>query len=93
MTATSKDDSPPIASAVKSRQVLPVLSRRDIEARISDGQTITVIDGHALRLDGWLRYHPGGDKAILHMVGRDATDETRGQVPPNWPPCLAVTRC
>jgi delta8-fatty-acid desaturase len=22
-----------------------------------------------------MQYHPGGDKAIRHMVGRDATDE------------------
>lgn len=31
--------------------------------------------GHALKLNSWIAKHPGGDKAIHHMVGRDATDE------------------
>jgi sphingolipid 8-(E)-desaturase len=26
-------------------------------------------------VDAWLKYHPGGPKAIFHMLGRDATDE------------------
>jgi sphingolipid 8-(E)-desaturase len=28
-----------------------------------------------MMVDAWLKYHPGGDKAIMHMVGKDATDE------------------
>ena len=54
---------------------LPLLSRRQIEGRIADGQSIVIIDQKVLKVDGWLKYHPGGDKAIMHMVGRDATDE------------------
>lgn len=42
---------------------------------IADGHTIVVYDGYVLRLDSWLEQHPGGRLAILHMVGRDATDE------------------
>ncbi|MCJ1404082.1 hypothetical protein MMC11_007307 [Xylographa trunciseda] len=52
-----------------------VLSRQDIEGLIAQGQTIIIVDMNVLRVDAWLKYHPGGDKAILHMVGRDATDE------------------
>jgi delta8-fatty-acid desaturase len=26
-------------------------------------------------MDAWMPYHPGGDKAMLHMVGKDASDE------------------
>lgn len=52
-----------------------ILTRREIEALIADGRTIIVVDGKVLKVDAWLRYHPGGNKAILHMVGRDATDE------------------
>jgi delta8-fatty-acid desaturase len=47
----------------------------DIELMIARGQKIIIVDGYALKVDGWLKYHPGGDTAILHVVGRDATDE------------------
>ncbi|OJD15767.1 hypothetical protein AJ78_04024 [Emergomyces pasteurianus Ep9510] len=52
-----------------------VLSRREIEGMIADGRCIVVVDGQVLKLDAWLGFHPGGDLAIRHMVGRDATDE------------------
>jgi delta8-fatty-acid desaturase len=52
-----------------------ILSRRAVEAMIADGHTIVVSEGRVLRLDGWLDKHPGGKLAVLHMVGRDATDE------------------
>ncbi|KAL2024788.1 hypothetical protein VTK56DRAFT_5609 [Thermocarpiscus australiensis] len=58
-----------------SRQPYAVLSRREIEALIAEGRTIIIVNQHVLKVDGWLKYHPGGDKAITHMVGRDATDE------------------
>lgn len=47
---------------------------------IADGKAIIVVDGYVLRVDSWLKYHPGGDKAIMHMVGRDATDEVNAYV-------------
>ncbi|KAK7552541.1 fatty acid desaturase-domain-containing protein [Phyllosticta citricarpa] len=60
----------------------PAPSRRDrtftrpeIEALIADGKHIVILDGKVLKCDAWMKYHPGGDKAIKHMVGRDATDE------------------
>lgn len=52
-----------------------ILTRRQVEGMIADGKSIIILDGKVLRVDAWLRYHPGGDKAIMHMVGRDATDE------------------
>lgn len=52
-----------------------VWSRREIEGVIADGRKIIILDGQALKADTWLPYHPGGDKSVLHMVGRDATDE------------------
>ncbi len=52
-----------------------VVSRSQVENMIADGRTIIIVDGKVLKLDAWLKYHPGGDKAIMHMVGRDATDE------------------
>ena len=52
-----------------------ILSRRAIEGLIADGRTIIIVDAKVLKVDAWLNFHPGGDKAIMHMVGRDATDE------------------
>ncbi|KAH8887088.1 fatty acid/sphingolipid desaturase [Thozetella sp. PMI_491] len=53
----------------------PVMSRREVEALIAEGRTIIIVEQYVLKVDAWRKYHPGGDKAILHMVGRDATDE------------------
>jgi sphingolipid 8-(E)-desaturase len=50
-------------------------SRRQVEGLIADGRTIILVDQKVLKVDAWLKFHPGGDKAIMHMVGRDATDE------------------
>lgn len=52
-------------------------SRREIEGLIAEGRKIIILDGQVIKADAWLPYHPGGDKAILHMVGRDGTDEIR----------------
>lgn len=54
-----------------------VFSRRQIEGLIADGRKIVILDGQVLKADAWLPFHPGGEKAILHMVGRDGTDEIR----------------
>jgi sphingolipid 8-(E)-desaturase len=54
-----------------------ILSRRQIEGLIAAGRKIIILDGQVLKADAWLPFHPGGDKAILHMVGRDGTDEIR----------------
>jgi delta8-fatty-acid desaturase len=52
-----------------------ILSRREIERLIASGRSIVIVDDKVLKVDAWLPYHPGGEKAIQHMVGRDATDE------------------
>ncbi|KAB2571863.1 Delta 8-sphingolipid desaturase [Lasiodiplodia theobromae] len=52
-----------------------LISAREVERLVADGQLIVIHDGYALKLDRWIDRHPGGRLAILHMVGRDATDE------------------
>lgn len=52
-----------------------ILSRNQVESMIADGKTVIILDNKVLMVDAWLKYHPGGDKVIVHMVGRDATDE------------------
>lgn len=42
---------------------------------IARDRQIIVYEGHALDLSTWIDRHPGGRLPILHMVGRDATDE------------------
>lgn len=73
------------ASVSSSLRRDKVLSRRDVEALIADGRTIVVVEGKVLKVDAWLKYHPGGDKAIMHMVGRDATDEVNAYVVQHCP--------
>jgi delta8-fatty-acid desaturase len=46
-----------------------------IESLVLQGASIVIYEGHALDLGEWITRHPGGKLAILHMVGRDATDE------------------
>lgn len=68
-------------STVKTTErTYPILSRREIEALISEGRHIIIVDQYVLKVDPWVKYHPGGDKAIQHMIGRDATDEVNGCV-------------
>ncbi|CAG8020155.1 unnamed protein product [Penicillium olsonii] len=52
-----------------------VLSRRYIEGLIAEGKHVMIYENRVLKVDAWLKYHPGGEKPIKHMVGRDATDE------------------
>ncbi|EME42396.1 hypothetical protein DOTSEDRAFT_73278 [Dothistroma septosporum NZE10] len=54
-----------------------VLTRGKIESLIAEGRKIVIVDGVVLKVDAWLPFHPGGDKALLHMVGRDATNEVK----------------
>ncbi|KAL3469572.1 fatty acid desaturase-domain-containing protein [Aspergillus californicus] len=52
-----------------------MFSRREIEGMIAEGQLLVILGNDVLKLDSWIKRHPGGDLAIKHMVGRDATDE------------------
>jgi hypothetical protein len=58
-----------------------LLSPDAVELLIQQGQPIVIHEGHALHLGKWINRHPGGRLAILHMVGRDATDEINMCVP------------
>jgi len=57
---------------------LKILSRPHIHQLIAKGHLIIIANRRVLQLDKWLTRHPGGEKTILHMVGRDATDEING---------------
>jgi cytochrome b involved in lipid metabolism len=52
-----------------------IISPAEIERRVAEGQPVVIYEGYVLHLGEWIEMHPGGRLAILHMVGRDATDE------------------
>ncbi|TGO29169.1 hypothetical protein BPAE_0018g00570 [Botrytis paeoniae] len=52
-----------------------IIPRPEIESMISHGHKIFILDNSVPKADAWLPYHPGGEKSIMHMIGRDATDE------------------
>ncbi|KAJ7601218.1 delta 8-sphingoloid desaturase protein [Mycena floridula] len=55
---------------------MSALSSSEVTDRILKGQNIIIYDGQVLVIPtGWLEAHPGGSLAILHFVGKDATDE------------------
>ncbi|KAJ1019914.1 hypothetical protein NDA16_004195 [Ustilago loliicola] len=51
------------------------LTRSQLAERIAQGETLVLHRRKIYKLDRWLARHPGGELAILHFVGRDATDE------------------
>jgi delta8-fatty-acid desaturase len=61
--------------AIREKARDKVLSRREVEGMIAEDKLIIIVDNKVLRLDSWIKFHPGGDMAIKHMVGKDATDE------------------
>jgi delta8-fatty-acid desaturase len=54
-----------------------VLTAAAVEALIADENVIVIFEDFVLKLDSWIEKHPGGRLAILHMVGKDATDEIK----------------
>ena len=58
------------------------ITRDSIAARILDGEHLFILNGELIRVSqNWLSAHPGGALAILHFVGRDATDEIEAYHP------------
>ena len=51
-------------------------TREQVAERILAGENLVVLRNKIIRVPpSWLDAHPGGALAILHFVGRDATDE------------------
>lgn len=55
---------------------LPILSRSTIASKIAAGNLLVIHSPLVYRIPvAWLKLHPGGDLAILHYVGREASNE------------------
>jgi cytochrome b involved in lipid metabolism len=52
-----------------------LLSRSELISRIISGQNLVIYHSLVLDLTRWADKHPGGKLAVLHFVGRDASDE------------------
>jgi delta8-fatty-acid desaturase len=68
----------------RTRKKDTILSRRWIEGQIAEGKHVIIFDDRVLKVDAWIKFHPGGDKSIKHMVGKDATDEINAYVLQTW---------
>ncbi|KAI9502610.1 fatty acid desaturase-domain-containing protein [Coemansia spiralis] len=76
---TPANDAP--LSADHRRGKLPFCTASELRQRIGNGEYLVIIDGLVCKLNGFVNKHPGGPLAILHMVGRDATDEVMSMHP------------
>ncbi|PKS07072.1 hypothetical protein jhhlp_005669 [Lomentospora prolificans] len=65
----------PVAQSRTQGRTYRIYSREEVGGLIARGHKVVIVDQHVLKIDAWVKYHPGGDLAILHMLGRDATDE------------------
>ncbi|KAH8913419.1 fatty acid/sphingolipid desaturase [Atractiella rhizophila] len=53
-----------------------LISREEVKERVSRGELLVVHHTKVYKVpQSWLAHHPGGNLAILHFIGRDATDE------------------
>ena len=52
-----------------------LLERSELISRIISGQNLVIYHSLVLDLTRWADKHPGGKLAVLHFVGRDASDE------------------
>ncbi|EJD04084.1 delta 8-sphingoloid desaturase protein [Fomitiporia mediterranea MF3/22] len=67
---------PPVLKAGQPSKALAEWTREEIAARILAGEALFIYRSRVVRVTpSWLKRHPGGELAILHFVGRDATDE------------------
>ncbi|OAV89929.1 hypothetical protein PTTG_11823 [Puccinia triticina 1-1 BBBD Race 1] len=72
---------PPIDQIPNKPDAIPFLTRNQIKTNIALGQVLVLHRSYVYQLNSWLAKHPGGELAILHFVGRDATDEIEAYHP------------
>ena len=64
-----------------AKRVPPLLSRVDVASRVTEGALLIIYHSLVLNATSWAPHHPGGALALLHFVGRDATDEIEAYHP------------
>jgi stearoyl-CoA desaturase (delta-9 desaturase) len=51
--------------------LLPVITKDDLEKRVSAGEKLVILDGFILNVASFAKTHPGGDKIINLELGKD----------------------
>jgi delta8-fatty-acid desaturase len=54
----------------------------EIQAKVAQGRLVIIYDRKVYDLTKWKQYHPGGELALVHMNGKDATDAMIALHPP-----------
>ncbi|PWA01255.1 hypothetical protein BB558_002668 [Smittium angustum] len=62
---------------------LPTYTTEELRKRILNNEYLTVVDGYVLKLNALVHIHPGGPLALMHAIGKDATDEMHA-MHPDW---------
>ncbi|KAK9710677.1 hypothetical protein K7432_008281 [Basidiobolus ranarum] len=55
----------------------------EVRSRVKTGEILIVYDRQIYKLNKWIKHHPGGELAVRHMLGKDATDVVRA-MHPEW---------
>ncbi|KAJ3089602.1 hypothetical protein HDU96_003713 [Phlyctochytrium bullatum] len=50
------------------------MEMHELQERVKNGEILIIFNNKVYNLTKWVSYHPGGDLAIIHMNGKDATD-------------------
>ncbi|KAI8067198.1 delta-6-fatty acid desaturase [Gongronella butleri] len=62
--------------------VRAIISADDFDKRVKQGERLFIFDNKVYKVDSFIARHPGGDRAILHGIGNDMTDEIRSMHAP-----------
>jgi cytochrome b involved in lipid metabolism len=65
--STSSESTVPEAEAAKT------MTATEVAAHNSESDCYTIVGGNAYNLTPWIDRHPGGEKAILGLCGKDGT--------------------
>ncbi|ORY08393.1 delta-6-fatty acid desaturase [Basidiobolus meristosporus CBS 931.73] len=55
----------------------------EVRTRVQNGEILIIYKAQVYKLNKWIKYHPGGELAVRHMLGKDATDVVQA-MHPEW---------
>lgn len=58
------------------------ITKDELAERVKGGEILVIYNEKVYNLTKWIKHHPGGQLAVKHMNGRDATDEINLMHPP-----------
>lgn len=57
------------------------ITQKDLSERVKQGEVLIIFNEKVYKVDRWIKSHPGGELAIRHVIGKDATDEITSMHP------------